>query len=431
LITPQATIGRYALFDPIATGGMASVHLGRLLGPPGSGPAIAIKRLHAHLCRSPDFAAMFLDEAHLAARVKHPNVAVPFEIIEHEGELFLAMEYVHGVSLSHLLREARARGERLSPALAAAVIAGALRGLHAAHAACNEQGEPLSLVHRDVSPPNILVGVDGVTRVVDFGVAKASERQQTTREGELKGKLSYMSPEQLEGRETTARSDVFAASVCLWELLTGEKLFQGTSDADLVEQILVAPIRPPSCRRGELPAELDAVVLRGLARAAEDRFASAAEMCDALERAVSPLPCAQVGSAVRSLAAGILAAREELVGEIERGDFEPMAIRTDGQPRPSMQPARSRDEIDTVPSGIIAPHRPPPAPEPCDVPAPPARLADLAVVGASAGVLMLLGMLAASYALDAGPGAPDASSLIPAAASSASSASPASPARRP
>jgi serine/threonine-protein kinase len=195
---PSPTIiGRYALFDRIAAGGMASVHLGRLFGEGGFTRTVAIKRLHAQLALDPDFASMLLDEARLCARIHHPNVVATLDVVSAEAELFLVMEYVVGESLVHLLRASEASPDRASPALVASVMSGVLHGLHAAHEATSDRGELLGIVHRDVSPHNVLVGVDGVARVLDFGVAKALGRVHTTEEGTLKGKVSYMAPEQI------------------------------------------------------------------------------------------------------------------------------------------------------------------------------------------------------------------------------------------
>ncbi|HSQ67748.1 MAG TPA: serine/threonine-protein kinase, partial [Polyangiaceae bacterium] len=215
-------IGRYVLCDAIASGGMATVHLGRLLGPVGFSRTVAIKRLHPHFARDPEFVAMFLDEARLAARIRHPNVVSTLDVVVLQGELFVVMDYVHGEALSKLIR---ANGA-VPPPIAASIIAGVLYGLHAAHEAKTDDGAPLHIVHRDISPQNVLVGVDGSARVVDFGVAKAVGRLQTTREGALKGKIAYMSPEQISTDSVDRRTDIYAASVVLWEMLTGKRLYQ-------------------------------------------------------------------------------------------------------------------------------------------------------------------------------------------------------------
>src|SRR4051794_29784074 len=188
-------VGRYALYGEIASGGMATVHFGRLLGPVGFSRTVAVKRLHAHLAKDPEFVSMFLDEARLAARVRHPNVVPTLDVVAAQGELFLVMEYVQGESFARLLHVTKSNGQRIPRDIVCAVLASVLHGLHAAHEAKSERGEALGIVHRDVSPQNILVGVDGIARVLDFGIAKAAGRAQVTREGQVRGKMAYIAPE--------------------------------------------------------------------------------------------------------------------------------------------------------------------------------------------------------------------------------------------
>jgi len=191
---------------------MATVHIGRLVGPAGFARIVAIKRMHAQFAADPDFVAMFLDEAWLAARIQHPNVVQTLDVVTTEGELFLVMEYVQGETLARLERSAREAGELPPARVVVGIASSMLHGLHAAHEAKDESGKALSIVHRDVSPQNVMVGVDGIARLLDFGVAKATVRLQTTREGQLKGKLAYMAPEQLAGQATRA-SDIYSAGV--------------------------------------------------------------------------------------------------------------------------------------------------------------------------------------------------------------------------
>jgi serine/threonine protein kinase len=315
--TQEGVAGRYAIFGEIASGGMAKVHVGRLLGPRGFARTVAIKRLHDHYARDPDFAAMFLDEAHLAARVRHPNVVPTLDVVADGGQLLLVMEYVAGESLSRLERATWARGERIAPEVASAIVTGVLHGLHAAHEAKNDFGEPLDLVHRDVSPQNILVGSDGVPRVVDFGVAKALGRLHETRDSAVKGKAPYMAPEQIRGLAVTRRTDVFAATVVLWEALTGQRLFAGDNDAATMNNVLTKDPPPPSSLVTDLPKAVDEVTGRGLERDPARRFQTAREMALALERAMPPALASRVGDWVEHVAADALALRAERVAEIE------------------------------------------------------------------------------------------------------------------
>ncbi len=315
--TPPRNIGRYALHGEIASGGMASVHLGRLLGQVGFARTVAIKKLHAQFSKDPSFVAMFLDEARLAARIRHPNVVPTLDVVSLEDELFLVMEYVHGESLARLQRFARAREEHIPIEIAVGVMSHALHGLHAAHEAKTERGQPLEIVHRDISPQNILVGVDGVGRVLDFGIAKATSRLQVTLEGQLKGKLAYMAPEQLEQQEVDRRVDVFAASVVLWELLAGRRLFVGDIPARVMKQVLTYVVPKPSEIAPDVPAELDDIVMRGLDRDPARRYASAREMAIALEATGRVATQHAIGTWVEKVAVESLANRADVITEIE------------------------------------------------------------------------------------------------------------------
>jgi serine/threonine-protein kinase len=305
------------MYEQFAAGGMATLHYGRLLGPAGFSRTVAIKRLHAHLSEDPDFVAMFLDEARLAARIHHPNVIQTLDVESSEGELFVVLDYVHGDSLSRLLREARRIGESATPELVCAILFGALEGLHAAHEARDPKGDPLELVHRDISPHNILIGTDGIARVLDFGVAKARGRAQTTRVGQLKGKLSYMAPEQLRGGKVTRRSDVFSAAVVLWEALTGARLFQGDDEGDVVNRLLAEEIPPPRRYAPGVTRELDAIVMRGLERDPAKRFPTARHMALAIESLSMMATPIEVGAWVERVAGATLAQRADRVAAIE------------------------------------------------------------------------------------------------------------------
>jgi len=310
-------VGRYALYGELASGGMATVHIGRLLGPVGFARTIAIKRLHPQYAKDPEFVSMFLDEARLAARIQHPNVCATLDVVATQGELFLVMEYLQGETLSRMIRAVRHRGELIDPRVAVSVLAQTLYGLHAAHEAKSERGEALNIVHRDISPQNILVGRDGVTKVLDFGVAKAAGRFHTTREGNVKGKLPYMSPEQLRGQPIDRQTDIYAAAVCLWETLSGRKLFKGENEGSVLEQVLFGTIDPPSRWAPSIPPAIDALVMKGLERDKTKRFATAREFALALERALPPALASDVGDWIETVAGEVLHERAERIAEIE------------------------------------------------------------------------------------------------------------------
>jgi serine/threonine-protein kinase len=318
-------VGRYAIHGKIASGGMASVHFGRLAGVAGFSRTVAVKRLHAHLAQDPSFRSTMIDEARLAARIHHPNVVSTIDIVLDNGELLLVMEYVRGESLARLLRTESERRRRAPRAIASAIILGALHGLHAAHEATSDRGTPLGIVHRDVSPQNILVGVDGVARVIDFGIAKAAGRIQMTTEGAVKGKLAYMAPEQLASGdnrlatgEVTRAADIYAVGALLWEILAGRRLFTGENDAQRAIQVLLGAKDPPSRYAPNVPPLLDALVMKALAFDPADRFATAMEMAEELRRVVVPAFSTDVGRWVDDVASKALARRGAELADIER-----------------------------------------------------------------------------------------------------------------
>ena len=316
-------IGRYGIFGEIASGGMATVYFGRLMGAVGFSRSVAIKQLHAQYARSPEFVAQFLDEARLTARIRHPNVVSVLDVVAREGELFVVMEYVQGEPLSRL---ARLWQEPPPIAVISSIVVQVLLGLHAAHEATGENGLPLAIVHRDVSPQNILVGVDGVAHLLDFGVAKAASRLHTTENGLIKGKLAYMSPEQLHNEPFDRRVDLFATGVVLWELLTGQRLFARGDPGATVSAVLSGGVKRPSELRPEISPALDAVVLKALAPEAKDRFATAREMALALEQAAEPASVLRTGAWVESVAKDSLEARAERLRQVEEGSSPGMVL---------------------------------------------------------------------------------------------------------
>ena len=317
---------------------MATVHLGRLLGPVGFSRIVAIKRLHGNLARDPEFTAMFLDEARLAARVRHPNVVATLDVVAMNGELFLVMDYVHGQSLSWALANgATSSASRIPLRVLGAVMSGVLQGLHAAHEACSDRGEPLGIVHRDVSPQNVLIGDDGTSRIVDFGVAKAVGRLHTTRGGQIKGKIEYMAPEQVLRGELTRQTDIWGASVVLWRAIAGRKLFCAPSDGQVIYQILEDEIAPPSRYAEDTSPQLDSVVLKGLERDPSLRYASALDMAIALEKAVPVASQREVAEWILSVASEELEQRAERIARIE--SISPDSSRSVGPTHPPIDQA--------------------------------------------------------------------------------------------
>jgi eukaryotic-like serine/threonine-protein kinase len=310
-------VGRYVLYGELAAGGMATVHFGRLSGPVGFSRTVAIKRLHPQFAKDPEFVSMFLDEARLCGRIRHPNVVSTVDVVTLEGEVFIVMEYVAGEALSKLLRSAWTKNIPVPPRVAAAILSSVLHGLHAAHQTKDEHGRELGIVHRDVSPQNIMVGTDGAARVLDFGVAKAAGRLQTTRDGQIKGKIAYMAPEQLANGALARQTDIYAAAVVLWESLAGRRLFDGETEALVLVRAIEGKVEPPSAFNPLVDRATDLVVLRGLARDPAHRYATAREMALAIEQTIGLASPYEVGEWVELVAAEELARRNARVAEIE------------------------------------------------------------------------------------------------------------------
>ena len=314
---PSARIGRYALFDQFATGGMATVHFGRLDGAGGFSRVVAIKRLLPHLVANREFTDMLLNEARLAARVRHPNVVATLDVVASKGDVLLVLDYIEGEALSTLCRaQAKEKRELVPIPIAIGIMQDVLHGLLAIHEATDEKGRPLDLVHRDISPPNVLVGVDGVARVLDFGIAKALQHLDESVAGRPMGKMGYMSPEQIHGERLTQRSDVFSAGIVLWELLCTRRLFPADKPEERIASILQGDYPRPSSLREDLPQELDDAVMRALERSPDARFATIREFSAALESAPRASP-REIGQWVTELAQTALAERTRMVAVLE------------------------------------------------------------------------------------------------------------------
>ncbi len=399
-------LGRYRVVDEIGIGGMASVHLARMDGPGGFQKWVAIKRIHSHLVEDESFIQMFLDEARVAARISHPNVATVFELGKHEDRYWIAMEYLHGEPLREVMRRTEEIGAPMPPEIACRVIADAAEGLHAAHELLGKNGEKLGLVHRDVTPHNLFVTYDGTTKVVDFGIAKFSSRMSQTRAGTLKGKLAYMSPEQVHGETIDRRTDIFALGVVLWELTTGQRLFRTESDLDTLAKVQECNVPRPSTLVRGYPIDLEKIVMKALAKNRGERFKTAREFSRALQSLLMRrglfIASDEVASYVQSIFAERIVKREahlrwaaevtqtisldSVLGNAQSSDGSLITFNSEVQPSPNskggggaprvvpaagMPPANNRGMSQSHPGGASAPPRP-------DTVRPPSRAQQLA-----------------------------------------------------
>jgi eukaryotic-like serine/threonine-protein kinase len=321
-------VGRYILHPPIARGGMATVHTARLVAGEGIVQRlVAIKRLHPHYVEDPEMIEMFHDEARIASRIHHPNVVPVLDVIRSEREMILVQEYVDGVPLNYLFKLAMSERVPIPAAIAASIVCGILAGLHAAHEATDEMGEPLGIVHRDVSPQNVIVSIDGIPRLVDFGIAKAKTSTHHTREGFFKGKLAYMAPEQLRAEAVTRQTDVYSAGVLLWELLANRRFHEGKNDLEFVKCVVTGNFPTASAVLAAERAEgntlnderwdeillLEPVLVRAMAINPQQRFATALEMAEALVKAMPIAKVSEVAAWVRKQGATFLEQRRRIL----------------------------------------------------------------------------------------------------------------------
>ena len=276
-------VGRYEVISHLATGGMAQIYLARQTGLGSFERHVVLKTILRERASDQRFVTMFLDEAKLAATLNHQNVAQVYEVDQADGAYFMAMEYVHGENARAILETTLRRGWTIPLELAVMIISGAAAGLHHAHERKGKGGQPLNIVHRDVSPANIMVGYDGSVKVLDFGIAKAEERATKTVGGTIKGKYGYMSPEQCKGKTIDRRSDIFALGICLYELTTLRRAFKGNDDFETMKRIVAGDVVLPTVAVPGYPRELEAIVLTAMANDPNARFQTAQELIEALD----------------------------------------------------------------------------------------------------------------------------------------------------
>jgi len=275
--------GKYTLFERIGRGGMAEVFKGRIQGPAGFERVFVVKRILPHLSDDASFIKMFVEEAKLSARLNHPNIVHIFELGAVEGEYFISMEYIRGHDLSATMRAIWKALGPPRPELVSYIGREACRGLAYAHNLTDENGRPLGMIHRDVSPSNVMLSYEGAVKMLDFGIAKALGDAEPSKNGTLKGKYAYMAPEQTEGDNIDNRSDIFAIGIVLHEVLTGRRLFKGQNDVQTIERVRRCDVPPPSASNPSIPRELDQILLKALQRDPARRWSNAADMADALD----------------------------------------------------------------------------------------------------------------------------------------------------
>jgi serine/threonine-protein kinase len=332
--------GKYQLLRRVATGGMAELFLARSTGTAGFQKLVVLKRILPQHAESEEFIGMFLHEARLAATLQHPNIVQVYDIGEDGDAYFFAMEYVQGQDLRKIVRAARKAERTLPLEHVLHVIEGVAAGLHHAHEKTDLDGKALGIVHRDVSPSNVLVTYDGAVKLVDFGIAKATTAQTSTVAGTLKGKIPYMSPEQCRGERVDRRSDVFSIGTLLWELTTGTRLFSGDSEFAILNRVARGDVPLPSTIQSDYPPELEAVVMKALQLDPAQRYQTALELQVDLEdfarEARLPVSSARVGMFMRELFADEMAQEERMMAErLEAASPSLLGARDPGDLTPS------------------------------------------------------------------------------------------------
>lgn len=358
--TQPQVFGKYLLIRRIAVGGMAEIFLAKVQGAQGFQRDVVIKRILPTYSEDEAFVTMFIDEARIAARLHHPNIVQIYDFDRCDDFYYIAMEYVNGRDLRKVLDRGIKSGKRITPVRTAQILADIAAGLKHAHEATSDDGQPLNIVHRDVSPHNIMLAFSGEAKILDFGIAKAAARSTRTRAGTVKGKCSYMSPEQARGRPLDGRSDLFALCAIGWEMLTARKLFQGESDFEILNHVMSQEVPAPSSLNREVPPELDAILLRGLERDLDRRYPDMAtlerELRNFIFRNARGLDEVAVGPYLQDLFAE----------ELDRGTSTQVPLTPSPQATRTPEPGRATRTPEPAPEPVA----PPPAavPEPTDGP---------------------------------------------------------------
>jgi serine/threonine-protein kinase len=356
-MVPPTHVGPYRLCAELGSGGMATVHLGHRESG-GTERFAAVKVLHPHLANDIDFTEMFFDEAEIAARIRHVNVCSVYDYDVSSGRSYIAMEYLVGHTLASIHRKlSGTTPDFRAVRLALKALADACHGLHAAHELTDDDGEPLDVVHRDVSPGNLMLTFDGVAKVLDFGVAAASGKRHLTQTGMVKGKLAYIAPECLRGKKADRRADVWAIGVVAWELVTGKRLFHRPTDVDTLRAVMAATIPRPSSIRHDLPAEIDEIVMRAISRDREARHGTARELGRDLARVANAgedLTSADLAEWLDRLFPGSRAHKLALLENAERALVSGAAPRRDTEDtRASSLPPPPTAVLDSTPTQLI------------------------------------------------------------------------------
>ena len=326
-----STANQYEILAKLAEGGMAEIFLARAASAGGVARYVVLKRILPRYAMDAQFLRMFLDEARLAAQLQHQNIAQVYDVGKLGDSYFFTMEYVHGETLRAIVARTRASDRIIPLDVILTIAAGAAGGLHHAHERIGLGGQPLGIVHRDVSPSNLMVSYEGAVKLVDFGVAKASDRLHETRSGAIKGKISYLSPEQCHAGEIDRRSDLFSLGIVMWELLARERLYRRASDFENMSAIIHEPTPAPSTRRPNVPPELDALVLKLVEKSPDARFQTAAELLEAIEGLAVRVGASLSTSGLAKFLRDVFGPRPEPWLETE-ADAEPLTVNSEPIP---------------------------------------------------------------------------------------------------